>query len=498
MSIIVSMKDIVKIYPDGTIALRGVDLDIFEGEVHALLGENGAGKTTLMRILYGEIQPTRGELYFRGERVQFKSPRDAMSRGIAMVYQNFSLIPNFTILENLYLAVSSIRKVSLNEVKARAEELLSRFKLKIPLDYEVENLPVGFKQRIEIVKALLLNAKVLILDEPTSVLTPLEIESLFNTINDLKREGVTIIYITHKLKEVKSIADRVTILRRGLKVGTFNATSISEHEMAKLMIDRDIKFTIEKPKANPGEVVLRVRNLSVRDDMGVLRVKDVSFDLRAGEILGVVGVQGSGQKELLEAIAGMRRYESGTIEIKGVDISKLNVRDIRRLGLSYIPESKLDGLAYDMSIVENSILSKITDYISMIAGIDWGKARFQAKSITEKFSVVYKALDDKIKFLSGGNQQKFMVGRELIQAPYILLAHEPTQGLDVASASMVKRELIQLKSKGSAILLISSDLDEVLELSDKVIVLFEGRIVGEGDPRELGLEKIALLMGGYV
>ncbi len=495
---VVSMKNITKIYPDGVVALRDVDFNLYDGEIHALLGENGAGKTTLMRILYGEIKPTRGEIWVWGRRVEFRSPRDALSEGIAMVYQNFTLIPNFTVLDNIYLAASSIMKTSRDDIAEKLSNLMKELNFRIPLNSIVEELPVGLQQKIEILKALIMGAKILILDEPTSVLSPLESKALFDLLRSLKSKGVTIVLITHKLREVKALADRVTVLRKGRVVGVFNVGDVSERELAKLMVGGDIEFTVQRVRRPVGDVALRVEDLHVRDDRGVMRVKGVTFEVRYGEIVGIAGVQGNGQKELLEAIAGLRSIDRGRVIINGVDVTSTPPAARRRMGLAYIPDSRVEGLALTMSITENTIMSVLDRFLGRVRSIKWGLAERYASNVTKEFNIVYRSLWDPVLYLSGGNQQRLMVGRELSATPRILLAHEPTQGLDVASANIVRSKLLELRERGSAILLASSDLEEVLGLSDRVLVIFDGRIVGEGDPSDFDEEKLGLLMGGYI
>lgn len=494
----VFMRGISKVYPDGVVALRDVDFQVLKGEVHAVLGENGAGKTTLMRILYGEIKPTRGEIWVWGRRVSFSSPRDALANGIAMVYQNFTLIPNFTVFENIYLAVTSVQKAGRGEVRGRLAELTEKTGLNVDMDAVVEELPVGLQQRVEILKALMAGAKLLILDEPTSVLTPLETRALFEFIKALKAMGVTVILITHKLREVKAIADRVTVLRRGRLVGVFDANAVSEAELAKLMIGREVEATSRRPSGNVSEVALLVKDLYVRDDRGILRVKGATLEVRYGEIVGLAGVQGNGQKELLEAIVGLRKPERGRIYINGLDVTEKGVAYRRELGLAYIPDSRSEGLAYNMSIVENSVMNMLKQLFRKTPIIRWSKAEGVARRIVEEYGVVYRSLGDPVSSLSGGNQQKLMAGREVSIGPKILVAHEPTHGLDVSSANLVRSKLLELRDRGSAVLLASSDLDELLSLSDRILVIFDGRIIGWGKPEDLSEERLGLLMGGYV
>jgi simple sugar transport system ATP-binding protein len=494
----VLMKGITKVYPDGVIALRDVDFEVYEGEIHALLGENGAGKTTLMRILYGEIRPTRGEVWVWSERVEFRSPRDALAKGISMVYQNFTLVPNLTVLDNIYLATSSTMRVSREEVVRRLQMLMGELNFKIPLEATVEELPVGLQQKVEILKALVMGARILILDEPTSVLSPLESRALFELLRSLKAKGVTIILITHKLREVKSVADRVTVLRRGKVVGVFNVGGVSERDLARLMVGSDVVVENRRVEGVRGGVALSVEDLHVRDDRGLLRVKGVTFNVHYGEIVGIAGVQGSGQKELLEAIVGLRPVERGRVLIDGLDVTGYGVGERRRMGLAYIPDSRVEGLALTMSLTENSIIGLLERFLGRLNNIRWGLAEGYAGGVVRDFNVVHRSLWDPVLYLSGGNQQRLMVGREISANPRIIVAHEPTQGLDIASSNLVRSKLLELKRRGSAVLLVSSDVDEILGLSDRILVMFDGRIVGEGAPGDFDEEKLGLLMGGFV
>ncbi|WP_048192416.1 ABC transporter ATP-binding protein [Pyrolobus fumarii] len=490
------MLGIVKVYPDGTVALRGVDFRARPGEIHALLGENGAGKTTLMRILYGEIRPTRGEIRVFGEKVSFRSPRDALKRGIAMVYQHFSLVPTFTAFENIYMAVGSISRVSRRELRIEVEELMRELGLKVPLDEVVEKLPVGIQQRVELLKALALKAKILILDEPTSVLSPAEAEGLFRLLKRLRDEGHTVIYITHKLREVHELADTVTVMRRGKVVASsLDARSVDEATLARLMVGEEIVTQAYPLSRRVGPPVLVIRDLWVRGDRGEWRVRGVSLEVRRGEILGIAGVQGSGQNELAEAIVGLRKPEKGTILLDGVDITRLSVEDRYRLGIAYIIDSRSVGLVQDMSVVDNSILTWLWRFVRR-GMIDYSEAASHAKRIVEKYNVVTPSLWSRVRYLSGGNQQKLLVGREAEKQPKLLIAAEPTHGLDVRAARFVRETLVKLRDEGIAVLLISSDLDEVLSVSDRIAVMHEGRIIAVEPRNEMSREKIGLLMGG--
>ncbi len=491
------MRNIFKVYPDGTVALRGVDLKVYKGEIHGLLGENGAGKTTLMRILYGEIKPTRGEIKIFGKKVSFKGPWDAIREGIGMVYQHFTLVPSFTVLENLYLSVSSIRKgITISQVKEMALKLMEKTGLQVPLEARIEELPIGVQQRTEILKTLLRNAKVIVLDEPTSVLTPVEVRELFNTLKKLKEQGITIIFITHKLREVMEITDRVTVLRRGKVVGVVETSRVSERDLARMMVEREVVFKIEKKPVKKGKKVLSIIDLWVKDDRGLDAVRGITLDLYEGEILGIAGVQGNGQKELAEAIAGIRSIEKGRIILDNIDISRKSTMERYKLGLAYVPDSRSIGLVYEMNVIENTILTNIWSVLGRLKKILWNKASELATKVIREYDVITPALSSPIKYLSGGNQQKVMVGREIIREPRVFIVSEPTHGLDVGATEFIRKTLVKLRDQGKAILLISTDLDEIMQLSDRIAVIYEGKIMAVGRPEEFTLERIGLLMGG--
>ncbi len=493
----VEMRNVWKVYPDGTIALRGVDFSVRKGEIHGLLGENGAGKTTLMRILYGEIRPSRGEIRVFGRKVSFRGPWDAVKNGIGMVYQHFSLIPSFTVLENLYLSLTSIKKgISIDYVRKLANEIMSKVGFEVPLDAKVEGLAIGVQQRVEILKTLMRNAKILILDEPTSVLTPIEVEELFKTLIRLKRLGITIIFISHKLKEVKRITDRVTVLRKGRVVGVVDTREVNEADLAKMMVGREVFLRLKKAPISPKEPILVVEDLWVKDDRGLDAVRGISLTLKKGEILGIAGIQGNGQRELAEAIAGLRPVIRGRILLENEDITNLPPYLRYRKGLSYIPDSRSVGLILDLNVISNSILTKLRDFVGKGTTILWSKAREFAGSLTRRFNVVVESLNTPVKYLSGGNQQKLMVGREVAVLPKVIVASEPTHGLDVSATEYIRSLLIKLREMGVAILLISSDLDEILQLSDRIAVIYEGKIMAIGKPQDFTLEKLGLLMGG--
>lgn len=482
MALAVEMKEIVMVYPNGVVANRGVDFSVEEGEIHALVGENGAGKTTLMKILFGMEQPTSGQIKIFGKDVRIHSPHDAITLGIGMVHQHFMLVPSLTVAENVILGIEPRRGWSIDREKARkmVEEASEKFGLPIPPDEVVRDLPVGIKQRVEIVKALIRGAKILILDEPTAVLTPQETEELFESLRNLTEKGVTIIFISHKLKEVKAISHRLTILRDGRHMGTFVTDEITEEEISKRMVGREVELVIERPEPKPGEVVLRVEELGyVRDD-GVRMLNGVSFSLRSGEILGVAGVEGNGQRELVEILTGLRSGATGSVKLHGEEILGLDAYGIRRRSVSHIPEDRVEfGVALKAPIWENVVSDR---YWKPPFG---GKIRifpkvmkaFTAKAI-EEFSIKADNPDTPVMMLSGGNMQKVVVAREFTSNAKLLIADQPTRGIDVGSTEFVRKKLIEARDSGLAILLVSADLQEILQLSDRIVVMYKGEIVG--------------------
>ncbi len=491
------MRGIEKVYPDGVKALDNVDFEALKGEIHGLLGENGAGKTTLMRILYGEIKPTRGEIIVSGEKTSFHGPWDAIRKGIGMVYQRFALVPTFTVAENLHLSYLSIKpQASMSESLDRAKQIMSETGLNFPFDAVVEDLPVGLQQRVEIVKALSRNARILILDEPTSVLTPIEVRELFKALRKLRDNGITIIFITHKLKEVIELADRITVLRKGKKVGALVNDNINPGILAEMMIGKSIKEIGEKRRSIGRKTLLKVEGLTVYDEHGIIKVDNLSFEIHSGEILGVAGVQGNGQRELADTIAGISNPSKGKILLGNKDITGLPPGERYKLGLGYIPESRGIGLIFDMSITENSMLTNLHLILSKGRRIQWSRAREISGEIVEELGVKTPSLDALVKYLSGGNQQKVMVGREIVREPDVIIVAEPTQGLDISAAGFIHSTLLELRNQGKGILLISSDLDEIYELSDRIAVMYEGKFIGTGTPEELTRDKIGVLMGG--
>jgi general nucleoside transport system ATP-binding protein len=476
-----------------------IDLAVAPGQVHALLGENGAGKTTLMNVLYGLLQPDEGEILVDSRPVQFHSPKDAIAAGIGMVHQHFMLVPVFTVAENVTLGIEETLPSGLLDRRRTRRDvaaLSQRYGLEIDPDALVENLPVGIQQRVEIVKALVRNAKVLILDEPTAVLTPAETEDLFRIIRQLKDGGTSVVFISHKLKEVQAIADRITVLRRGAVVGE-RSPSATEDELAALMVGRNVQLRVSKEAARPGEVVLDVADLTVADQTGRVWVDGMSFQVRAGEILGVAGVQGNGQTELCEALMGLLPTSSGLVTIGGRDLTRATPAERLRAGLAYVPEDRQeDGLVGDFSVAENMILDQYKQP-PFASGINLNLraiARTAAERVRD-FDVRTTSVDTPVGTLSGGNQQKVILARELDREVKVLVASQPTRGLDVGSIEFVHRRIIEQRDRGVAVLIVSAELDEIYALADRIAVMYEGNITGFRPPT-VPAEELGRLMAG--
>jgi general nucleoside transport system ATP-binding protein len=476
-----------------------IDLSVSPGQVHALLGENGAGKSTLMNVLYGLLQPDEGEILLDGKKVQFHSPKDAIAAGIGMVHQHFMLVPVFTVAENVTLGMEETRPSGLlDRRKARRDvrELSRRYGLEVDPDALVENLPVGIQQRVEIIKALVRDASVLILDEPTAVLTPAEAEDLFRIIRQLKDGGTSIVFISHKLKEVQEIADTITVLRRGAVVGQ-KAPSATEDELAAMMVGRNVQLRVSKDAAKPGEVVLDVENLTVADETGRVSVNEMSFQVRAGEILGLAGVQGNGQTELCEALLGLRPISSGHIRLGGRDLTHSSPRQRLHAGIAYVPEDRQeDGLVGAFSVADNMVLDSYDQQpFSSGINLDLGAIAKNAAERVQEFDVRTQSADTPVGTLSGGNQQKVILARELGREHKALVASQPTRGLDVGSIEFVHRRIVRQRDHGVAVLIVSSELDEIYALADRIGVMYEGQITGFRPP-SVPVEELGLLMAG--
>jgi general nucleoside transport system ATP-binding protein len=498
-STVLEMRGITKRFP-GVVANDHVDFDLRKGEVHALLGENGAGKSTLMNILYGLYRADEGEILMGGERVSFGSAKDAIERGIGMVHQHFMLIPVMTVAENIVLEIEPTKAGVLLDYDAaveRVREISQRFGLAVDPSALVENIGVGQQQRVEILKALYRGAGILILDEPTAVLTPQEAGELFGIIKSLQADGTSIIFISHKLNEVLEIADRITVLRRGKKIDTVPREGATEEGLARMMVGREVLFRVEKRPSEPGETLLELRSLTVNDDRGLPAVRDVSFAVRAGEIVGLAGVEGNGQSELIEAITGLRGGHGGEVVVGGRVIGHPTARRMLDAGVGHIPEDRQRrGLVLEFTIAENIALH---DY-NRPPDSKWGwlfprRLTQRAARLIREFDVRGGGPQTRGGSLSGGNQQKVVAAREIARDPRVLVAAQPTRGLDVGAIEYLHRRLVEERDEGRAILLVSLELDEILSLSDRILVMYEGRIVGE-HTRDTTEEEIGLEMLG--
>jgi len=490
-------RGITKTFP-GVIANQDVDLTLRAGEIHCLLGENGAGKSTLMNVLYGLYQPDAGEVLVGGRPVRFGSSADAIANGIGMVHQHFQLIPTFTVSENVALGNETSRRgvLDLEDTRTRIRDISTRYGLHVDPDAVVGELSVGVQQRIELVKALYRDADILILDEPTAVLTPGEVDEFFGVVRGLVDKGKSIIFITHKLREVLAVADRITVLRGGRAVGTADPATATEQDLANLMVGRDVVFTVDKGPATPGEPVLRIADLTVTDDRGVTTVSALDLTVRAGEIFGIAGVEGNGQRELVEAVTGMRTASGGTVTVLGTDTTNASPRAVADLGVGHVPEDRnRHGVVGPFSIVDNVVLNRYHSApFSHRALRREAPMRELARTIVEQFDVRTPGIDVAAQTLSGGNQQKVIVGREMTRDVRLLVVAQPTRGLDVGSIEFIHRRIVEMRDSGVAVLLVSAELDEILSLSDRVGVLYRGRLVGEFDRADTTREQVGLLM----
>lgn len=501
MASVLEMRGINKFFPSSNvIASNNVDFSVVAGEVHALVGENGAGKTTLMNILYGLIPQDTGDVYINGELVKIGHPDDAIRNGIGMVHQHFKLVPSFTIAENIMLGIEPSQLGFINrEQEAEAvRKLADEFGLPVDPNLRVGDLSVGMQQRVEILKSLQRDAKILILDEPTAVLTPQEVREFYIIIRRLAQEGRSVILITHKLNEVIEVADRLTVMQRGKVVGVDEVSNVTIAQIANMMVGREVILTVPKDEAKVGETVLQVNNLLVADSAGLPAVVGVSFDVRAGEILGIAGVSGNGQTELIEAISGMREIDNGSVTLFADEITSMTVHDRRSAGMAHIPEDRMTtGLNLTTNIDENVI---VTLYAHEDYGngrlLKFGKVRELAQTLIQRFNIASAKVGEDIKTLSGGNLQKIVVGRELEGNPKFIIANQPTRGVDVGSIEFIHQTLIDTRDAGTAILLVSVELDEILALSDRVAVMYEGRIMGILEASDLNKETLGLLMAG--
>lgn len=499
MSIAIEMRNITKRFP-GITANDRISFQVKKGEIHALLGENGAGKSTLMNILMGLYQQDEGEILVDGKQVDIADPNTAIRLGINMVHQHFMLVEPFTVTENIILGSEPTQGIKIDYRKAEASirEISEKYGLKIDPRALIQDISVGMQQRVEIMKTLYRGAQILIFDEPTAVLTPQEIQELIAIMRNLAKEGRTIILITHKLKEIMSIADTVTIIRRGKVIDSFPIGDTNEHELAEKMVGREVNFTVDKAAKETGDTVLRVDNLVVRDNRGIGAVNGLNLEVHGGEIVGIAGVDGNGQSELIEALTGLRKVDSGRIYLNGEEITSMSTRRITERGMAHIPEDRQKrGVVMDFTIAENMVLNTYYQPPFSSGGfMQRDEMLKNAETLIGEFDVRTPSADTPIRALSGGNQQKAIIAREVKRNPDLLIAAQPTRGLDVGAIEFIHRRLVEQRNQGKAVLLISFELDEVLNLCDRIAVMFKGEIVGVVDPKQTTERELGLLMSG--
>ena len=500
MAPILELRGITKQFP-GVLANDHIDLTLEQGEIHALLGENGAGKTTLMNILYGLYQPTEGEIFVRGEQITVHSPSDAIKAGIGMVHQHFMLVPVFTVTENVMLGEEEVKPGGfLDRQKAanKIRQISEQYGLEVDPSSYVRDLPVGVQQRVEIIKLLYREADILIFDEPTAVLTPQEADELFKIMRSLAERGKSIIFITHKLREVLDVSDRITVIRRGKVVGGTTPAEADQHLLASMMVGREVDLVLERTPLEAGEAVLEATDLLVTDDRKQVAVDGVSFTVRKGEVLGVAGVQGNGQTELAEAVTGLRKVNSGSIRLMGNEITGLTPRKITELGSAHVPEDRqADGLVLAFPVKDNLVLNTYyKDPYARGAVIQWDRVVDNAKALIREYDIRTPGYDTHVGNLSGGNQQKVIVARELSRPIHLLVASQPTRGLDVGSIEYIHSQILKKRDSGVAVLLVSTELDEILQLSDRIAVMYRGKIIATVPSDEATKEYLGLLMAG--
>ncbi|MEK3989631.1 MULTISPECIES: ATP-binding cassette domain-containing protein [Robertmurraya] len=499
MEYVIEMLGIRKEFP-GIVANDNITLQLKQGEIHALLGENGAGKSTLMNVLFGLYQPEQGEIRVRGKAVKITNPNIANDLGIGMVHQHFMLVDKFTVTENIILGkeTKSGLKIDLKKAEQEVREISERYGLAVDPQAKIADISVGMQQRVEILKTLYRGAEILIFDEPTAVLTPQEIKELIQIMKTLIKEGKSIILITHKLKEIMEVCDRCTVIRKGVGIGTVNVSETNPNELASLMVGREVTFKTEKADAKPAQSVLEINGLIVKDSRGLTAVNSLNLDVKAGEILGIAGVDGNGQTELIEAISGLRKSESGSIQLNGKEIRNLPPRKITEAGTGHIPQDRhKHGLVLDFPIGENMVLQTYYKTPFSKTGVLNFKQIYQkAKSLIQEFDVRTPSEFTLARALSGGNQQKAIIGREVDRNPDLLIAAQPTRGLDVGAIEFIHKRLIEQRDNGKAVLLLSFELDEILNVSDRIAVIYEGEIVAIVNPKETTEQELGLLMAG--
>ncbi|HMN61037.1 MAG TPA: ABC transporter ATP-binding protein [Anaerolinea sp.] len=488
----VQMQGIVKRF-GSLVANDHIQFDLAQGEIHALLGENGAGKTTLMRILYGLYTPDEGEILVQGSPVTIRSPKDAIQAGIGMVTQHFTLVPTLSVAENVVLGASG-GVLDPRRMQGEVAAIAERYGMPVKPDALVRQLSVGEQQRVEILKALSHNARVLILDEPTAVLVPQEVDVLFEALNHLRGEGLSVIFISHKLHEVMSVCDRVTVLRDGRQVGTVEKTATNQTDLARLMVGRESFGVTRQGERSPGEVLLRVENLSARGRKGLTALKHVSFEVQAGEMLGIAGVSGNGQSELSQVLDGMLKPAEGRVWVAGREVTGATPGELLEAGVGRIPEDRHASVVGELSVAENLVLDQLERF-TRSGMLDRPAIRKNAEQMIAEYAIK-AAPDDRIRTLSGGNMQKVLLARNLSRNPRVVIAAEPTRGLDVGATDYVRGKLLEQRARGAAVLLISEDLDEIMALADRIAVIYEGSIMGILNSREASVEQLGLMMAG--
>lgn len=494
------LRGITKRFP-GVIANDDVNLTLRTGEVLGLIGENGAGKSTLMNVLYGMYKPDEGGIAVDGSEVQFLSPADAIAAGIGMVHQHFMLVPVFSVAENVVLGIEPtglFGALDIGKARSMVREISDRYNLDLDPDAIIEDLPVGVQQRVEIVKVLMRDAQIVVFDEPTAVLTPSEIIEFFGIVRTLIDAGRGVVFITHKLKEALTISDRIVVMRRGQVVGEVVPSDATESQIAEMMVGRAVQLTVEKKSAQPGKTVFSVQGLSVLDPDGRVLVQNISFDVREGEIVGIAGVQGNGQTELVEALTGMRKTSAGVITLDGVDITNTSPRGRHELGVAHIPEDRLrQGLIVGLTIRENLVLTRYhAEPFSRGVRMQWDEARRLSVDLVEKYDIRTPSAEMLASTLSGGNQQKVIVARELSRNLRLTIASQPTRGVDVGSIEYIHERIVEERDSGTAVLIVSTELDEVMALADRLFVMYRGRIVADVDPSVTSAMDVGLYMAG--